>query len=196
MKIFFDTEFTQLRKDTTLISIGLISEDNQAFYAEFTDYNKNLVTPWIQENVIDHLYLGDPKNEMLLGMNEYANPIFYTKGNTQKIANQLRVWLYLHFDKIQFVSDVSHYDFVLLIDLLWKDALKMPDFVCAYCHDINQDIAQYYKISDADAFNYSREKILTDHNCSLKDNKHNSLYDAIVMKKIYEIINGGNKDAN
>lgn len=26
MKIFFDTEFTGLHKDTTLISIGLISE--------------------------------------------------------------------------------------------------------------------------------------------------------------------------
>ena len=40
MNIFFDTEFTGLQKDTDLISIGLISENNDVFYAEITDYDK------------------------------------------------------------------------------------------------------------------------------------------------------------
>lgn len=40
-KIFFDSEFTGLHQNTTLISIGLISDDNNCFYAEFTDYDKN-----------------------------------------------------------------------------------------------------------------------------------------------------------
>ena len=39
MKVYFDTEFTGLKKDTTLVSIGLISETHKAFYAEFTDYD-------------------------------------------------------------------------------------------------------------------------------------------------------------
>ena len=43
MKIFFDTEFTGLHKNTTLISIGMIAEDGKTFYAEFTDYNENNV---------------------------------------------------------------------------------------------------------------------------------------------------------
>ena len=42
MKIFFDTEFTGLHKDTTLISIGLIAEDRRCFYAELTDYKRTL----------------------------------------------------------------------------------------------------------------------------------------------------------
>lgn len=37
MIIFFDTEFTGLHKDTTLISIGLVSETGEKFYAEFDD---------------------------------------------------------------------------------------------------------------------------------------------------------------
>jgi DNA polymerase III epsilon subunit-like protein len=41
MKIFFDTEFTGLHKDTTLISIGLVSEDNRKFYAELIDYKED-----------------------------------------------------------------------------------------------------------------------------------------------------------
>ena len=37
MKVFFDTEFTGLYKDTNLISIGLVSEDGKEFYAEIDD---------------------------------------------------------------------------------------------------------------------------------------------------------------
>ncbi len=33
MKVFFDTEFTGLRKDTTLVSIGMIAENGETFYA-------------------------------------------------------------------------------------------------------------------------------------------------------------------
>ena len=40
MKVFFDTEFTGLHRNTTLISIGLVSEDGRTFYAEFNDYDR------------------------------------------------------------------------------------------------------------------------------------------------------------
>lgn len=43
MKVFFDTEFTGLHQKTTLISIGLISEDGKTFYAELTDYDQTQV---------------------------------------------------------------------------------------------------------------------------------------------------------
>lgn len=55
MKIFFDTEFTGLHKNTTLVSIGLISEDKRQFYGELIDYNENQCDEWINENVINHL---------------------------------------------------------------------------------------------------------------------------------------------
>ena len=58
-KIFFDTEFTGLHQNTTLVSIGLISEDGKTFYAEITDYDKSQVDKWLQENVIDKLILND-----------------------------------------------------------------------------------------------------------------------------------------
>ncbi len=34
MNIYFDTEFTGLHKNTTLISIGMIAENGRTFYAE------------------------------------------------------------------------------------------------------------------------------------------------------------------
>ncbi|MEI6579670.1 MAG: hypothetical protein WCN92_09440, partial [Eubacteriales bacterium] len=55
MKAFFDCEFSGLHAGTTLISIGLMSEDNKMFYAEFNDYDKTQVDGWIQEHVINNL---------------------------------------------------------------------------------------------------------------------------------------------
>ena len=55
MKIFFDTEFTGLHKDTTLISIGLIDENGRTFYAEFSDYYECQCDEWIRENVLKNL---------------------------------------------------------------------------------------------------------------------------------------------
>ena len=43
MKIYFDTEFTGLHKDTTLISIGLVSECGKTFYGECYDYDENQI---------------------------------------------------------------------------------------------------------------------------------------------------------
>ena len=55
MKIFFDTEFTGLHKNTTLISIGLVDENGRTFYAEFSNYDESQCDKWIHENVIKHL---------------------------------------------------------------------------------------------------------------------------------------------
>ena len=55
MKIFFDTEFTGLHKNTTLISIGLFDENGRNFYAEFNDYDESQCDDWIQDNVIKYL---------------------------------------------------------------------------------------------------------------------------------------------
>lgn len=49
MNLYFDTEFTGLHKDTTLISIGIISEEGDKFYAELTDYNDEQIDNWLQK---------------------------------------------------------------------------------------------------------------------------------------------------
>ena len=59
MKVWFDTEFTGLHKNTTLISIGLVNEYGETFYAEFTDYDKNQCDDWIKENVLNNLLFKD-----------------------------------------------------------------------------------------------------------------------------------------
>ena len=180
MKIFFDTEFTGLHKDTTLISIGLIAEDGKQFYAELIDYDKSQVDEWIQKNVIDNLIIEDEWERKI------ENNLTISKGTKYQVMIDLKEWLN-KFDNIEWVSDVCHYDFVLLIDLVYLHALKMPyGKHNAACHDINQDIANYYKISEIEAFDKSREEILKEFNIDIEGEKHNSLYDAKVIKEIYE----------
>ena len=81
---------------------------------------------------------------------------------------------------------MCHYDFVLLIDL-FGTAFDLPENVSASCHDINQDIAKNYGISEREAFDKSREEIVAEL-CEepISGIKHNSLYDAEVIKAIYE----------
>ena len=175
MKIFFDTEFTGLHKDTTLISIGLVSESDSMFYAEFTDYDSTQVDKWIEKNVLSNL-LGTKYDDVIIG-------------DKNHIRTQLKEWLN-QFETIEWVSDVCHYDFVLLIDLLFDRALDMPYGKWnSACHDINQDIANFLYISEIEAFDYSREQFLKDYGIRVEGHKHNSLYDATVIKEIYKICN-------
>ena len=184
MNIYFDTEFTGLHKNTTLISIGLISEDNKTFYAEFTDYNKSQCDDWINENVINNLSIKD------YGVQKDTWNETIIKGNKALIKFYLSMWL-SQFESVQLVSDVSHYDMVLFIDI-FGSVWDLPKNVNPSCHDINQDIARYLEVDEKDAFDTNRERLLLyfDEKSELPSgDKHNSLYDAIVIKELYERIN-------
>ena len=54
INIFFDTEFSTAGMNSELISLGMISENNDKLYIEF-NYNKRFVTSWLKENVINKL---------------------------------------------------------------------------------------------------------------------------------------------
>lgn len=185
MNLFFDTEFTGLHKDTTLISLGIVSEDGRKFYAEFTDYEKSQLDEWINENVIRWLCL-DGMGDGVSDMGENLE-IRIVRGKRNYVKKELMEWLG-QFDSVQFVSDVCHYDFVSLIDL-FGTAFDLPENVSPVCHDISQDIARHYGISEREAFDKSREEIVSEL-CGheIEGRKHNAMYDAEVIKAIYEKI--------
>lgn len=219
MLLFFDMEFTGLRQNTTPISLGIVSEDGKKFYAEFVDFDFNQVNDWITKNVLDNLFLkklyptvspellekqicewGKDGYEisklpcmatgvLMFESKRTKNGFTEVVGTRQWISESLIGWL-SQFNKIQFVSDVCHYDFVLLIDLLTNGgtALDLPENISAVCHDLNMDIARHFHVSDREAFDMSREEIMFDV-CAGKDfvtgDKHNSLYDAEVIRAIY-----------
>lgn len=185
INLYFDTEFTGLHKDTSLISIGITSAIGDSFYAELTDFAKYQVSPWIKDNVLKNT-LSVGKSKELSDMIDKEECITTAIGSKYEVRYALQKWLERFQSRVQFVSDVSHYDFVLLVDLLGESALDLPMYVSASCHDINQDIARVLNISEQEAFNISREELLIKLGKPLPEGvKHNALYDAKVIKAIY-----------
>ena len=180
MLLFFDTEFTGLHKDTTLISLGIVAENGKQFYARSTDYDPSQVDGWIENNVLKNLPIDEAEN---FGLDHVTSVV----GSMKKIREVLMMWLD-QFEEVQFVSDVCHYDFVLLIDIFGY-AFDLPLSVSPSCHDINQDIARFYQISDKEAFDVDREKVVSDLvGFPVTGKKHNALYDAMMIATIYNAI--------
>jgi len=213
MNLYFDTEFTGLVPGTTLISLGIVSENGYKFYAEFTDYDESLCDEWIKENVIENLWLFTNEKDFPRFDFDDEGHTWYCKGNTKFIKARLLVWLeqvseacYEIYDDrvvvtggnlVQFVSDVCHYDFYLLQNQVFGGAFKMPDNINPVCYDICQDINGWSCIGVGNnfnmtnnmrnAFDISREKLVEDALLELpKGRKHNALYDAEVIKILYE----------
>lgn len=189
MKIFFDTEFTGLHAGTTLLSLGLISEDNKKFYAEFNDYDESQINEWIKDNVVAHMSYKDV-NEYIPELKENAIPFTGSvslKSNKETVKAYLTQW-FAQFDSVELVSDCCHYDMVLLINI-FGTAFDLPSHVCPACYDVNQDISKFHQVDGHTAFDINREEILESHNIHIEGAKHNALYDAKVIKELYFITN-------
>ena len=196
MKLFFDTEFTGLHKNTTLISVGIAAEDGRRFYGVLNDFDRTQCTKWINENVLkgsveDLLCIPVSIIEDIGEDGKYRD-FWIASGNKRLVSIHLNRWLNWigGYDSIQFVSDVCHYDFVLLIDLITNGgtAFDLPGNISPVCHDMNQDIARFYKVTDAEAFDMDREQIMNDlcgQDYIVKGNKHDAMYDAEVMRAIW-----------
>jgi len=54
MRIYFDTEFTHLEGNAQreLISAGFVSEDGREWYAEISDFNRALCSPFVVSTVL------------------------------------------------------------------------------------------------------------------------------------------------
>lgn len=189
-KIFFDTEFTGLHQNTSLISIGLISDCGKTFYAEFNDYDKNQVDDWLQQNVIDKLIMSEPSRgeeeyytAIRLDDNPYGNNLYNSysvqlRGNTETIRKELEKWL-KQFEEIEMWGDCFAYDWVLFCQI-FGHAFNIPKNV----YYIPFDICTLFKMKGIDP-DISREKYgCGEHYSEMM--KHTALWDAKVIKMCYE----------
>ncbi|GAB7057366.1 polyadenylate-specific 3'-exoribonuclease AS [Paenibacillus sp. YK5] len=170
MKVFFDTEFTGLHQNTTLISIGLIAEDGRTFYAELTDYDKNQVDEWIQKNVIDNLIIHNSRKNYYYVTD--TDEIYL--GDSEKIRRKLTEWIE-QYESVEVWSDCLSYDWVLF-NQLFGHAFNIPKNV----YYIPFDICTLMKIKGVDP-DVNREEF-----AGMTGEKHNALHDAKVIKACYE----------
>lgn len=201
-KIFFDTEFTGLHQETTLISIGLISECGKTFYAEFTDYDKSQIDDWLKENVISKLRFTDKITAAVGGWEnwitdkgKFSNALemtlankdmseFECVGQTPMVKNRLGKWL-SQFEAVEMWSDCLCYDWVLFSQI-WGHAFNIPKNV----YYIPFDICTLFKFKGIDP-DVNREEFSGMAFISSEiPKKHNALWDARVIKMCYEKLMG------
>lgn len=177
MKIFMDQEFTGLHQYTTQISIGMVTEFGDTFYAELTDYDENQVTEWIVDNVIDNLYLTD--EHCKLGEDKFNVRI---KGDSKTVKEAMEDWfediMDVYEDKeIEMWGDCMAYDWVLFCQI-FGHAFNIP----LYINYIPFDICTLFKMAGVDP-DINREKFA---GMGSKKEKHNALHDALVVKACFD----------
>ena len=198
IKVFFDTEFTGLHQNTTLISIGLVSEDGRTFYAEFNDYDETQVDDWLRDNVITKLRFSEPPEGEMEHWS-WSKQSVEMRGDSKTIARYLEDWFQellsgpvswvdyngneperIEEPSIELWSDCLSYDFVLF-NQLWGHAFNIPK--CVYY--IPFDICTMFKTQGIDP-DINREQFA--NNIDLENDeveKHNALWDAKVIKQCY-----------
>ena len=179
MNLYFDTEFTGLHQDTTLISIGIVSDEGDSFYAELSDYNLMQVDDWIEKNVINKLKFSDKLDGYLRHYGEGKHTI--VKADQKYVSNILKKWL-LRLDKIDIWSDVLAYDWMLFNKLIADYSNGYPSLP----ENINYipfDIATLMKIKGVDPDINREEFAGLEAN---EDEKHNALWDAKVIMACYD----------
>lgn len=136
MKQFFDTEFIDNPDYLALLSIGIVREDGQKYYAELDTTDRSQAVPWVQKNVI-HLLNGPVKtrNQICYDIKEF-------------VGIKPEFWGY-------FVS----FDWVLL-SRLYGSMLSVPPSWPNYAHDLlnikgkfkllKQITVQHHALNDAE----------------------------------------------
>lgn len=178
-KLFFDFEFTGLHQFTTPISVGVASDCGRTFYAEFTDYNKNEVNTWIQENVIANLSLQDKQDAHTnFNLAEYE-----VKGTKEFVSFHLKLWLSQFKEQAQFVGDVLSYDWILMVSLIADYQDGYPVLPNVYYMPLDISTMMFMLNKDMDV---SRKDMVSSREVS---KQHNALYDAKIIGQIFDKLN-------
>lgn len=119
MRVFFDTEFIENGKTIDLISIGMVREDGDTYYAEPLECDLSKASPWVVKNVLPQLRPTHRKPRKLI-----ASEIVDFVGEEPKF------WAFF-----------SAYDWVALCQL-FGTMMHLPKGWPMWCRDLKQELAR------------------------------------------------------
>ena len=186
LTVFYDSEFTGLTQNTTLISIALTTLEGKSFYAEFTDFDLTQVDSFVDESVLANTrWLSNWNNtspKALLPDVEVVNGVTSCVGPTDYICQQLKQWIE-PLGEIQIWADHVSYDWVLFCEL-FGGALSLPQSI----YYIPMDLCTWLSCHGYDP-DCNREEFadgyLTDLSAG-NGKQHNALFDAKVSLACYQ----------
>lgn len=115
MKVWFDTEFIDTGREIHLLSIGMIREDGQHYYAEQRETDRSLCCEWVRKNVLPHMH------GPVLARSQIAHDV------RQFVGFRPEFWTYF-----------GSYDWVLLCQLYGR-MLDVPEHWPNFPMDVQQE---------------------------------------------------------
>lgn len=121
MRYFIDTEFNEHAEGgMELISIGVVPEKGEGFYAVSSEFTTPRSNPWLMTNVISNLVVPEQSLKRLA---------------LDEIAERLTNWI--TEESPIFYGYFSAYDWVMLCRL-YGGMLRLPHGWPKYCYDLKQ----------------------------------------------------------
>ena len=125
MRIWFDTEFIEDGKTIDLMSIGMVRDDGQIYYAEPAECRLEMASPWVWANVIPHLH------GRHTDMSPTGHPCLKSRA---VIAAEVVAFV---GDAPEFWAYYADYDWVALCQL-YGTMMQLPKGWPMYCRDLKQ----------------------------------------------------------
>lgn len=120
MRVFFDTEFIEDGKTIDLVSIGMIRQDGDTYYAEPLECDLSKASPWVVSNVFPQLGKRGPKKTRKLIAREIID----------FVGAEPKFWAFF-----------SAYDWVALCQL-FGTMMDLPKGWPMWCRDLKQELSR------------------------------------------------------
>lgn len=187
MRYYYDTEFLEDGSTIALISIGIVNEDGEAYYAVNAEVGESIepgdlglriaASDWLMENVVPHLPLRVPCGRINgVKTNRWAPPPLDMKSTTVRpawvIANEVREFLAEGGDDIELWADYAAYDHVALMQL-YGPMICRPKHIPMFTNDIQQAARMVGGL---------------DYLPAQEGTAHNALEDALHVKHCYDVL--------
>lgn len=121
MRFFFDTEFIEDGRTIDLVSIGVVDERGQEFYAVSTEFDPGRAGPWVRDNVLDKL----------------PSPADKAWCDRATIRDRLLEFLRRDRERVELWAWFAAYDHVALAQL-WGDMPALPRELPRFTRELRQ----------------------------------------------------------
>lgn len=118
--IYLDTEFIRHEKGIELVSVGLVKQTGDFYYAISSEFHPDLASEWVQTHILSTLELEIVRKPLAQIAQEI--PVFVGR----QVAE---FWGYL-----------ATYDWWLILQLYGGDIQKLPYNMPIYCKELRQEI--------------------------------------------------------
>ena len=113
MRVFFDTEFLETYTRIYPISIGIVRDDGEELYRQWSSFPRHLAKgTWVEDNVLTHL-----------------DPVF---SSTEEIARRIRLFV---GSRAEWWGYYCAYDWVILCQL-YGGMMRLPAGWGMWCRDL------------------------------------------------------------